>query len=133
MSLASSKSLNILCDENTFQKCRNSRIYFNTDLEKEFVKGKSEKISMYQPFLEKKTGSSKISTPTHLKNIFSRKSQDQIIEIKEENKDSEVIGREEIFLHVDFIIKPFLYVIFLFLIYYLLTIKFESNPNPSRK
>ena len=49
MSLASSKSINILCDENTYLNSRNFGVRFKTDLEREHVKGKTEKIAIFMP------------------------------------------------------------------------------------
>ena len=105
MGLASSKSLNVLCDETTFKLCRSTEIKFQTDLQKEFVKGKSEKIAIFRPFL--KINQEKLSIPQHL-NIFSP--------AEKEKSKLDMVGREEITKKIDKIVKKFFQVNSFFLL-----------------
>lgn len=52
MGLAYNKSLKILCDEITYNRCKNSDVSFNTNFDSQTVKGKSDKINIFQPLRE---------------------------------------------------------------------------------
>jgi hypothetical protein len=91
MSLASSKNLNILCDENTFMSSLNMGIRFKTDLEREHVKGKTEKIAIFMPYKE--------SSPVQ---------RDSKIEVFTQISPNDVVGREDTIKKIEKSINLFL-------------------------